>query len=52
MYQLSNLIPHFFLIFRIFYSYFSFIIANVTLFGNVRTDHVSTSPPTSSLIFF
>jgi hypothetical protein len=31
---------HFFLIFRIFYSYFSFMIANVTIFGNVRTDHV------------
>ena len=28
------------------------MIANVTIFENVRTDHVYTSPPTSSLIFF
>jgi hypothetical protein len=50
--QPSNLTPHFFLIFCIFYSYFSFMIANVTIFGNVCTDHVYITPQASSLIFF
>jgi hypothetical protein len=28
------------------------MIVNITIFGNVRTDHVfTTTPPTSSLIF-
>jgi hypothetical protein len=40
IYQPSNIIPHFFLIFCIFYIYVSSLIANVTIFGNVRTDLV------------
>jgi hypothetical protein len=48
----SNLILLFFLIFCIFYSYISFMIANVPMFGNSCTDHVYISLPTSSLIFF
>jgi hypothetical protein len=51
IHQPSNLIPHFFLIFCIFYSYVSFMIANVTTFGTMCADHVYTSPQTSSLIF-
>jgi hypothetical protein len=47
----GNLIPHFFLIFCIFYNCVSSLIANVTIFGIVHTDHVHISPPTSSLIF-
>jgi hypothetical protein len=36
------------LIFCIFYSHFSFMIANVTIFGNVHIDHVYIHPPASS----
>jgi hypothetical protein len=45
--------PSFFSDFYIFYSYFYFMIVNITIFGNVRTDHVFTThpPPPSSLIF-
>jgi len=50
--QPSNLILLFFLIFCIFYSYISFMIANVPMFGNSCTDRVYISLPTSSLIFF
>jgi hypothetical protein len=51
VHQPSNLIPHFFLIFCIFYSCVSSLLANVTIFRNMRTDHVHIGPPTSSLIF-
>jgi hypothetical protein len=47
----SNLISQFFLIFCIFYIYVSSFSVNVTILGNVCTDHMHISPPILSLIF-
>jgi hypothetical protein len=44
--------PSFFSDFSHILQRISSLIANITIFGNVRTDHVYISPPTSSVFFF